>query len=214
MTNYLLLQVAIALGAYGYLVKQFQLAAKKHTGSITEVIQSGNRFESLIAKYWNIMLALLGTLFFIGRLGSATLHPHAPSLFIPITICLVAVLVSSFGKIPVCNSSYPITSGMLRYYIFIRSCYLISYELFFRGLLLELLMAHCSIEAAICINVFLYTLAHIHSPKAEIIACIPLGFLFCWLRLEFGSVLFPVLLHLCIALPFEIRILHSSTLKN
>ena len=214
MTPYILFEIALVLAGYIFLVLQFQVGAKKHTSSITEIFESGKPIEMLITQYWNILLALLCCIFFLVHKSTINNQLNHVGTWMPIAICLTALLVSISMKLPVSSGKYSISSKESRYYIFIRSSYLVIYELFFRGLLLQVSLEYCSVEIAVCINVLLYTIAHMYSARHELIACIPLGLLFCWLRLEYGSVLFPVILHLCMAMPFEIRILRSSSLHH
>jgi len=214
MTHYLWFQVALALAAYSYLVNQFQVACRKHTGTIKEVVGSGALMEQLTGKYWNILLALLVCLLVAGPIHLTGKTRESGIHWLPLSICLATLAISIFSKLPPDMTQKWIPVSLSRFYIFIRTSYLVIYELFFRGLLLQLALAEFSAGIAISINVVLYTLAHLYSPRSELIASIPLGFLFCWLRLEYGSLLYPVLLHLCIALPFEIRMLLSSTLHS
>jgi len=212
MTAYILFEVTLILSGYIYLMLQFRAGSKKHTGSITEVVESGESIEMLITQYWNILLALLCCVFFLTRKSAFNIELIQVSPWIPIIICLIALFVSMSIKVPVPMHKQRFSSKEMRYYLVIRGSYLVFYEWFFRGLVLQVSLEYFPVSIAISINILLYTLAHIYSPKREIIACIPLGLLFCWLRLEYASVLFPVILHLCMALPFELRILRSSSL--
>ena len=214
MTTYIFFEIALVLSGYIFLVMQFQAGSSKHTASITEVFESGKPLEMLITQYWNILLALLCCIFFL--VHKSTINNELTHLYMwqPITICIAALLVSMWMKLPASPAKQEISAKESRYYIFIRSCYLVIYEWFFRGLLLQVSLEYCTVETAVCINVLLYCIAHIYSARHELIACIPLGFLFCWLRLEYGSVLFPIMLHLCMAIPFELRMLRSSSLHH
>jgi hypothetical protein len=214
MTTYIFFELALVLSGYLFLVFQFQAGAKKHTASITEVFESGKPIEMLITQYWNILLGLLCCIFFLVHKSTTNNELKSAGTWLPVAICLTALLVSISMKLPASMGKYTISSKESRYYIFIRSSYLVIYEWFFRGLLLQVSLEYCSVEVAVCINILLYTVAHMYSARHELIACIPLGLLFCWLRLEYGSVLFPILLHLCMAIPFEIRILRSSSIHH
>jgi membrane protease YdiL (CAAX protease family) len=214
MTTYIVFEIALVLAGYIFLVKQFQAGASKHTASITEVFESGKPLERLITQYWNILLALLCCIFFMVNKSTINNEFKHHSMWLPITICITALLVSMRMKLPASPAKQAISSKESRYYIFIRSSYLVIYEWFFRGLLLQVSMEYFSVETAVCINVLLYCIAHAYSARHELIACVPLGFLFCWLRLEYGSILFPVMLHLCMAIPFEVRMLRSSSLHH
>jgi membrane protease YdiL (CAAX protease family) len=214
MTAYIFFEIALVLSGYLFLVFQFQAGAKKHTASITEVFESGKPIEMLITQYWNILLGLLCCIFFMVNKSTINNELRTGATWLPVAICLTAILVSLSMKLPVSMAKHSVSSTEFRYYIFIRSSYLVIYEWFFRGLLLQVSLEYCPVEVAVCINILLYTVAHMYSSRQELIACIPLGLLFCWLRLEYGSLLFPIVLHLCMAIPFEIRILRSSSIHH
>ncbi|HSB92527.1 MAG TPA: CPBP family intramembrane glutamic endopeptidase [Flavitalea sp.] len=214
MTTYIILEIGLVLCGYLFLVMQFQAGSSKHTASITEVFESGKPLELLITQYWNILVALLCCIFLM--INKSTIHNEFRHHYMwqPILICITALLVSMRLKLPPSAPKQAITTKESRYYVFIRSSYLVVYEWFFRGLLLQVSMEYFSVGTAVCINVFLYCIAHIYSARHELIACVPVGLLFCWLRLEYGSVLFPIMLHLCMAIPFELRMLRSSSLHH
>jgi hypothetical protein len=61
--------------------------SKKHTGSITEVVESGEPIEMLITQYWNILLALLCCVFFLTRKSAFNIELIQAFPLIPIIIC-------------------------------------------------------------------------------------------------------------------------------
>lgn len=85
-------------------------------------------------------------------------------------------------------------------YISIRIIYLAVYEWFFRGLLLISLQTVLGTTWAILFNTILYTLAHFHKDKKEMIGCIPLGISLCIITLWWQSVWPAVLIHLLISM--------------
>jgi membrane protease YdiL (CAAX protease family) len=85
----------------------------------------------------------------------------------------------------------------------LRSVFLVSYEWFFRGLLLWSLSLWLGVIWSILINIFLYTLIHIHKNKNELIGCIPFGLLVCVFTLWWQSVWPAIIFHL------EIMIIHE-----
>jgi len=85
----------------------------------------------------------------------------------------------------------------------LRSVFLISYEWFFRGLLLWCFSLWLGVIGAIVVNISLYTLIHIHKNKNELIGCIPFGLLVCVFTLWWQSVWPAVIFHL------EIMIIHE-----
>ncbi|HEV8505269.1 MAG TPA: CPBP family intramembrane glutamic endopeptidase, partial [Chitinophagaceae bacterium] len=85
----------------------------------------------------------------------------------------------------------------------LRSTFLVSYEWFFRGLLLWSLLLWLGVFWSIAINILLYTLIHIHKNKNELIGCIPFGLLVCVFTLWWQSVWPAIIFHL------EIMIIHE-----
>jgi len=94
-------------------------------------------------------------------------------------------------------------------YASLRSAFLVSYEWFFRGLLLWSLALWLGPIWAVLINISLYTLMHIHKNKNELIGCIPFGLLVCVFTLWWQSLWPAIIFHL------EITMIHEwPVLKN
>ena len=90
-------------------------------------------------------------------------------------------------------------------YALSRIVFLIVYEWFFRGLLL---IKSCELFGnvnAVVINILLYTLAHFHKGKKEIIGCIPFGLLLCAFTIWWQSIWPAVAIHLLLASRYEWR---------
>jgi len=88
-------------------------------------------------------------------------------------------------------------------YASLRSVFLVSYEWFFRGLLLLSFSLWFGVGWAVLVNISLYTLMHVHKKKNEVIGCIPFGLLACVFTLWWQSVWPAIILHL------EITIIHE-----
>ena len=91
----------------------------------------------------------------------------------------------------------------------LRSVFLISYEWFFRGLLLWSFSLWVGVTWAIAINVFLYTFMHIGKSKSELIGCVPFGLLVCGFTLWWQSIWPAIIFHLEIMLIHEVPILKT-----
>ena len=87
----------------------------------------------------------------------------------------------------------------------LRLLFLISYEWFFRALLLTNLSLWVGTGYGIVINVLLYALVHIHKSKKEIIGCLPFGLLMCVFTVWWQSVWPAIIFHLQIAIVNEWR---------
>lgn len=213
MISYSTFLLALVPGCYIHLLHEFAKAARSHAGSVGEPCMSEMTLKRLTGKYWSILLSLGFCLFVAGGNYYKMEATSTISHWIPWTICLAVFLLSMLA--PVTTSPvHPIARSLAYEYLFIRLCYLIAYEMFFRGLVYGLSLQYMSVTAAVAVNVALYAGAHFYSSQKEIIACIPLGLLFCWLRSEYDSILFPVLMHCCMAIPFEFRVLTSSIQIN
>ena len=94
-------------------------------------------------------------------------------------------------------------------YASLRSAFLVSYEWFFRGLLLWSLVLSLGTIWAILINISLYTLMHIHKNKNELIGCIPFGLLVCVFTLWWQSVWPAIIFHLEITMIREWPVLKN-----
>ena len=92
--------------------------------------------------------------------------------------------------------------------------YLAGYEMFFRGFLLFACYSSFGFWPAIFINIVLYMLAHIPKGSLETFGSIPLGFFFCYITLQIGSIWFALFTHITIALANEwFSIYHNTGMK-
>lgn len=81
--------------------------------------------------------------------------------------------------------------------------YLLAYEYAFRGILFFACLTYLPANAAITINVVIYSLFHIQKGAKEAFASIPFGIVLCYLVLESNSIWPPVFLHIVLALSNE-----------
>ena len=85
----------------------------------------------------------------------------------------------------------------------LRLLYLISYECFFRGLLLMSFCFLAGVTWGVIINISLYTLIHIQKEKKELLACIPFGLLVCLFTVWWQSAWPAIIFHSQIAIVHE-----------
>jgi membrane protease YdiL (CAAX protease family) len=107
-----------------------------------------------------------------------------------------AVIVSQ--KITLPSRSY-----YSRYFI-LRIPFLISYEIFFRGLLLFLNIEKFGLGMAIIIDMLLNFILHVFSGKKMQWACIPFSLVACLLNYHAQAVWPSIILHLAISISFEL----------
>ena len=93
----------------------------------------------------------------------------------------------------------------IRYFI-LRIPFLVSYEIFFRGLLLFLLAEKLGIAMAILADMVLNIVLHFFSGKKMMWACIPFSLLCCVFNYQAQAVWPSIVLHLAISFSFELTI--------
>ena len=143
-----------------------------------------------------------------------------PNLFI-LLIILVIVLIAAFlaynsAKIDLINkterSQYSINQGWA--YFTIRGVFLLSYEFFFRGVLLFTLVETTGLITAIIICTSLYVLIHAFDSKAEIIGAIPFGIILCLLTYYTNSIWAAFIIHIALSGVYEVSTFKHLTLKT
>lgn len=113
------------------------------------------------------------------------------------------------------TSEYVPSTFFIVTYVLFRTLFLIGYEFFFRGVVLFSMLIDAGEKAAIALNVLLYMLLHSFSNRKELIGTIPFGILLCAVTLFYQSVWPAIIIHVCLALSHETRILisYKSPLK-
>lgn len=99
-------------------------------------------------------------------------------------------------------------------YFIVRFAFLLSYEFFFRGVLLFITINWFGLAIAIAINTILYFVIHLFDSKKEKLGTIPFGIILCLIAYKTGSVWYPFLLHLTLSIVYEISIFYGLTLKS
>lgn len=97
----------------------------------------------------------------------------------------------------------PSRSYLSRYFI-LRIPFLLSYEIFFRGLLLFLNIEKFGLVVAILIDMLLNFILHAFSGKKMQWACIPFSLIACLLNYQAQAVWPSIILHLAISISFEL----------
>lgn len=81
--------------------------------------------------------------------------------------------------------------------------YLTAYEFLFRGFLLFSTIPYLGVWPAIGLNVVIYSIAHLHKGKKEMLGAVPLGFVVSYLSYITGSYWAALFIHLVLALSNE-----------
>ena len=100
------------------------------------------------------------------------------------------------------------------FYFSIRFSFLLSYEFFFRGVLLFKFLDNSSLSLAILYSTILYVIIHIFDSKKEIIGAIPFGIVLCLITYLTNSIWYAFLIHLALSAVYEVSVFYYLTLKN
>jgi membrane protease YdiL (CAAX protease family) len=98
----------------------------------------------------------------------------------------------------------------LTVYSFVWILYLTCYEIYFRGYLLFIAFPDTSIYIIITFNLFLYAFVHLNKGWQQVIMSFPFGFLLCLVTLFTGHIWFALIIHIQLALGFELPLLGKS----
>ena len=132
-------------------------------------------------------------------------------LMIIVTIVLVILCIIVSNKLAskkfqqlsqTCSLDLP-GNYMITGYFMIRIVFICTYEIWFRGFLLNYGIENIGILPAVLVNVGLYTLLHMVNGKDEMISCIPFGLLLCYVSVWQGSPLPAIAIHLALTISYE-----------
>ena len=140
----------------------------------------------------NILLLLLGVVF--------------------ISALLAFTLVKKNLKNKAEISQYNHNQGWI--YFIIRIVFLISYEFFFRGVLLFFFIENNGLILAIIISTSLYVLIHIFDTKAEILGTIPFGIFLCLFSYFTNNIWAAFIIHGTLSGVYEVSMFNHLTLKT
>lgn len=140
----------------------------------------------------NILLLLLGVVF--------------------ISALLAFTLVKKNLKNKAEISQYSHNQGWI--YFIIRIVFLISYEFFFRGVLLFFFIENNGLILAIIISTLLYVLIHIFDSKAEILGTIPFGIVLCLFSYFTNNIWAAFIIHGTLSGVYEVSMFNRLTLKT
>lgn len=140
----------------------------------------------------NILLLLLGVVF--------------------ISALLAFTLVKKNLKNKAEISQYSHNQGWI--YFIIRIVFLISYEFFFRGVLLFFFIEINGLILAIIISTSLYVLIHIFDSKAEILGAIPFGIVLCLFSYFTNNIWAAFIIHGTLSGVYEVSMFNHLTLKT
>ncbi|WP_136480044.1 CPBP family intramembrane glutamic endopeptidase [Cognatitamlana onchidii] len=100
------------------------------------------------------------------------------------------------------------------FYFIIRFIFLLSYEFYFRGVLLYTFLECVSVKMAILYSTLAYFVMHVFDSKEEILGAIPFGVILCVITYLTNSVWYAFLIHLALLAVYEISIFYYLTLNK
>ena len=185
--------------------------------------KSGQLRDILTGKgEWSVLFKrMISGIFFLG-IGATTLfikrNPdpaifmfgwkmNETSMWIYMSTTAISIgIVSASKKLFLAINSIPLLPVYLPpLYVFIRALFLIMYEIFFRGLVLFIMLEDFGITIAIIINLFLYVLVHWFNKK-ERYGSVLMGIILCGVTIYYYSVWPAIIIHLSLSLSHEITL--------
>ena len=134
--------------------------------------------------------------------GSAD-HIQTLTLMITGLILLTLVVKNREGLVIEKTVNHKDSSFHAMLHIVLRSCFLVSYECFFRGFVLFSCIDLFGIIPAVIINMVLYALLHSFNGKKEMCGSVPFGLMLCVFSIWYQSVWPAILLHLLLSSSYE-----------
>jgi len=138
------------------------------------------------------------------------------SLLLILVVLVSALLAFTLVKKNLKNkaeiSQYSHNQGWI--YFIIRIVFLISYEFFFRGVLLFFFIENNGLILAIIISTSLYVLIHIFDTKAEILGAIPFGIVLCLFSYFTNNIWAVFIIHGTLSGVYEVSMFNRLTLKT
>lgn len=210
--------ILLLTGYCGYFIVTWRNYKNK-----THKLYSGSGFCSNIKKLNRFHITgifLLGLpLVFVNKEAAiflaGSINIHLQNILVLSSLVILTVFITLKTANTTLSKLYlpaiSVVEKSLKFYLPIRVLFILMYEFFFRGVLLAVCIQYAGVEAAIVINVLLYTLMHAFSEKKEIIFCPLFGTILCLLTLWFHSVLPALLLHTTLAVSNEGTILKKIT---
>jgi len=205
----------VVLIGYSILVLQFYVASKKGYSNTTDVIAKERSLAILNQRHLLSLFAMAASILYVDFVNSDWLLLHTTFTTTDLTLILLAgaaafaVSTSAAHKALRKEAPVDLAVGSPEIYLLLRVLFLICYEIFFRGVLLNFCITITTVPIAIVINVVLYAIAHTFSTRQELIGSVPFGIVLCLLTLYTRSVWPAVIIHVMLGLPYDVRVLYA-----
>ncbi len=199
---------------YSALLLQYKISYTRGASQLAKALLLQKTFAQLTNRNIN-GIAIIITCLFLYWLSSYSFRflnwpKNEKTIIITTLVSLLCLCISSLAAAKEVKHDNIIPHSQLSFYIITRVFFLIAYELFFRMQLFEVCLLHFSTASAIGINVMAYVLAHVFSSRKDLIGSLPFGVILCSITWYAQSVYPAVIIHLCMALPYEIIVLNKN----
>ena len=199
--------IIVIILAYLVTLFQYRTATKNGARDIASVLADKDSLQLLNRRTSNTTpLMLLSLLLCSANHQNSFLNFSGNEKFAWITLlllclCFFTSIYSGLQARAKCASI--ISTHKTIGYLSLRIAGLIAYEIFFRGVLLGIFLEWFSIPVAILFNLVLYAIAHALRSRREFLGSFLFGLVLCYITVLNQSIYPAVLLHLCLALPYE-----------
>ena len=190
---------------------------KNGNGRLKDVL-SGKRDTDVLLRRMISGMFLLGiatvTIFTIRKIDIEIFAFAWNDYQLPVWLLIVAALstgILTAGKkmFPAISSYHSLPSHLPYLFVMIRTLFLIVYEFFFRGAMLFVMIEDFGAEAAVVLNIILYSLVHWFDKK-ERYGSLFMGIVLCGISVYYHSVWPAIFIHLSLALSHEITLLINN----
>lgn len=212
---------ALMLFYYSLFFIAVSTGAKSGSGQLKDVLagkgEAGILFARLMAGIFFLGMAII-VLFERRGLDPQIMSPVWDGNYIVWILTAAAIIlgISSALKKPVINNSlHSLPLHLPLSFVFIRTLFLIVYELFFRGTMLVIMIEDIGVGIAVILNLGFYMLVHWFD-KRERYGSLLLGIVLCGVTIYYYSIWPAVIIHLSLALSHEITLLvkNKSLIKK
>ena len=131
------------------------------------------------------------------------------SVWILVAVAMIIGVVFAKKIIPVPNSNSFLPPHLPLSFVLIRTLFLIVYELYFRGVMLFVMIEDFGILMAVVLNLFFYVFVHWFDKK-ERNGSVLMGTILCVVTIYYQNVWPAIIIHLSLALSHEIMLLINN----
>lgn len=193
----------------------------KSENLLSLIVQNGNWFLLHLRHAGGVVIMVLIPLFFIHELPLEVLtwpeNVRGSQTTVLAITAIMLFIVSLKDSLRIKNKAI-VTENWSAFHailhVLFRSTFLVSYEWFFRGVLLFGCISVCGLPAAIIINMVLYAAIHSFNGRKEFLCSIPFGLTLCAFTIWWHSVWPAILLHLLLSTAYETMILRHFFYKH